>query len=650
VTNLAILRRKLESAVNAQSARDRRYLEKRQAQRNHFIDRCYEVGGQDFVDRVKKYGCTEKGDKLRLPTWYEEYLLAIGDFRLSHVLTTGPAQNGKTMGHTLLMADCLTTGKLNSAWFYDSRTNLDQNVPMQFHPVMEFWIAHMQEDGIRFRRGRDRTINTRYQVDQANAIFSYVSTSRPSIRDMGRAAAGGAAVSFQADWMVLEERSQYPPGAADPLPRRLDASMLPSRPIRELGTPGGGQGIEAALEDCDRYFYPHYECEQCHQVQPLDPKGCLLIPTTVRDALGRPKTSYLSESGRPIHWFHSDDHHPIDSAYFGCAYCGHAIADEQRYSAEFRCRQTGERLRDFLDSLPAGVPEKNWKVAVHLSPLTRETRTNLAAEIIQSGLDASTTEDWQQQRLGHPSETQAASITMSMLREAMTAPKPERKPDYTLAGVDVGRSEDWFIAIDFFLPQGWQRMKPAEIMEKTIRSVRFASGIVRDRIPKLLKEYSVAYGLIDNEPSRESSMRICRGTVLEMADQIAYLDDIAVEGVVEDGGMEARCWMIRNEKFMGQVLEGFLLKAPDGYPLYRLPIDWERWIGNPSENSPLRHLSGPYRDPDGQWRRGKGNVDDLYFATVFVEAAFYIKLLKPRRYYGGASAGDRPVGKVLDDL
>jgi hypothetical protein len=650
MTNLAILRRKLEATVNAQTPGDRRYLEARQTQRNTFIDRCYESGGEGFLERVRTFGCTEKGNKLKMSPWYEEYLRLIGDFRIQHLLTTGPAQCGKTLGHTLLMVDSITTGKLNSAWFYESRTSLDQNVPMQFHPVADFWIAQMQEQGIRFRRGRDRSINTRYQVDQVNAIFSYVSTSRPSLRDQGRAAAGGAAVSFQADWMVLEERSQYPPGAADPLPRRLDASMLPTRPIRELGTPGGGQGIEAELGDCDRYFYPHIQCKRCKEIQPLDPKGCVLKPTTQRDALGRPKISFLSESGRPVAWHHTDSSAPVDSAFVGCAFCAYPISNNQRYEAEFRCRHTGQTLRDFLKELPSGIPEQNWKVACHLSPLTREVHTNLAAEIIKSGMDASATEDWQQQRLGHPSESQASSITAEMLRQAMVSPKPTRKPDYTLAGIDVGRSEDWFAAVDFYLPNGYRQMKPAEIFEKTIRSVRYASGIVRDRIPHLLDEFGVTYGLIDNEPSRESSMRICRDTCLEMGDQVAYLQEIIEEIEVQDGGITARCWHFRNEKFMSTVLEGFLLKAADGYPLYRLPIAWEKWISNPSENSPLRHLSGPYRDPNGQWRRGAGNVDDLYFAIVFVEVAFYIKIITPPRYYHASGVGVRPVRKVIADL
>jgi hypothetical protein len=647
---MATLRRKLEASVSANTAGDRRYLATRQAQRQFFIERSYIKGGVDFLERVKKYGCTEKGERLRITPWVEEFLLLIGDFRVAHVLTTGPAQVGKTIAHTLLVVDTLTSGKLNSAWFYDSRTNLDQNVPMQFHPVADFWIAEMQSQGIRFRRGRDRSINTRYQVDQVNAIFSYVSTSRPSIRESGRAAAGGAAVSFQADWMVLEERSQYPPGAADPLPRRLDASMLPTRPIRELGTPGGGGGIEAEFSNADYYFYPHFQCEHCQTIQPLDPKGCLLQQTLQRDALGRPKMAYLSESGRPIVWFHEDAAFPVDTAYFACSVCGRPIPRQQRYEATFRCRYTGILLKDFLESLPEGVPERRYKVVCHLSPLLREAETNLASEIIRSGIDAATTDDWQQQRLGHPSETQAASISLQMLTLSMQAPRPEHRAHYRLAGIDLGRTEDWLVIIDFYLPDDYPNLKPIEIMERSIRVLRYGADVVRDRIPLLLAEFGVEHGLVDNEPSRESAMKLCRETCLEMGDQIAYLKDIVSETEVWDGGIAARCWLLRNEKFMNTVLEGFLLQDDEGHPLYRLPNEWERWIGNPSERSPLVHLMGPWRDANGQWHRGKGNVDDFFMACLFAETAFYIQLLTPPRYYSASSAASRPISKVLSEI
>ena len=509
----------------------------------------------------------------------------------------------------------------------------------------------MQEDGHNFRRNRDRTVNSRYQVEGATAIFSYVSTTRlmTSKRD-GTAVAGGAAVSFQADIAFLEERSQYPPGAADPIPRRLDASMLPTRPMRELGTPGGGQGIEASMGDVDRYFYPHIACEGCGQLQPLDPKGCLLRPSTIRDPLGRPKISHLSESGRPLTWFHTDPEQSVESAYFACPNCEHPIADEQRFNAKFCCRYTKEWAADFIGNLPTGIPDRPWKIGLHFSPLSRvEAGAALASQMIKSGFDSVNSDDWQQQRLGHPSEHQTNMITLEMPRQAMSAPRPVRHPNYVLAGVDIGRSEDWLVVADFHLPADHYSLTAGEIFEQSIRTIRFAGGVFRERIPEMLSDYGVDYGLVDNEPSRESSMKLCQSTCLEMADQLQLREPVR-ETIVEDGGLAYKCWQIRNVKFMSAVLEGFLFRAEDDHALYRLPPEWDQWVGNPSDMSPLTHLSGPWRDANGQWHRGQNNVDDIFFACVFLEAAFYLKLLNPEPEYSLSAVEERPVHQVLNFL
>lgn len=591
--------------------------------RQQFVEEM-EQGSAGFVERVEKYGRNERGEKLTLTRWYREYLGLIGDLRLHRTLTSGPAQVGKTLGHTLLQCDCLTHGKLNAGWIYDTAQNLQRNAPMQFRPIVENWVNALEQAGRKFIRKRDRTMLERYQVEGANAIFAYVSTSRPSVSGAGgTAAAGSAVVSFQADILFLEERSQYPPGAADPLPRRLDASILPSRPIRELGTPGGGQGIEAELARADYWFYPHYECENCGKVAPLDPKGCLLKTVRRVDSLGRPVTSYFSLSGRPVEWWHADEQSPRKSAYFGCAECGHPLSEDQRRNPWFQCRRTGLTVPELLAK---ASPQDRVSVGIQLSPLTRQTAYNLAAEIIDAGMSAATTADWQQQMLGHGSESEGGGLTLEILKSCMGNPAPQRKPDYTLAGIDVGRAEDWLVVVDFYLPLDCRKLSAAEISEKTIRVLRFAADISRDQIHSLLEEFGVSYGLIDNEPSRESSMKIAAASVLELGDQIGGQKDVALLSEVVDGGLTYACWKLRNDRFLQQVQESFLLTSPDdGLPLYRLPADWERWIVQKSDRSPLKHLSGPFKE-GGKWHRPKDKIDDLYFALAFCEAAFYLRL------------------------
>ena len=606
-------------------------------QRSSFIQICLNQGGKPFVERVKKYGCNEKGEPLRLTQSFLEYLEAIGDFRIHHTLTTGVSQHGKTLGHTLLLVDTGVHGKLNTGWFYASRDSRELNVQEQFRPTVEAWIDRLQSDtGEQIGIEGDRKLNSRYQVDGTTFIFSYTSTSKRTPGRDGLAAAGGAAVSFTANVLFYEERSQWLPGTADPLIRRLDASLIPTRPIRELGTPGAGQGIEAELEQVDYYFYPHYTCEECGITAPIDPKGCLLKPITRTLPSGDVKRSYLSESGRPLQWWSKNGVNSVDGAYFGCVECGHPISDHQRVEeAWFQCKQTGVTLRRFLDELPPGVPRSPIKIGLHISPLTRQTKYNLAATIIRDGLTCLRTEDWQQQGLGHPSENVQNSVSLEVIKSAITASKPTDKPVFTLAGIDQGRSEDWLMIVDFYVPEYLYRLSVAEIIDQSVRVVRFGGDVTRDAIPGLLQTYNVEYGLIDNEPDRTSNANLCTDTCLELADQRSGLMDAVKAGIVHDSGREYPCWYIRNEKFLKQVLNGFVLNDEHGYPLYRLPEEWEKWLGTPTERSPIKHLMGPsYDNETGKWKRGKGNMDDLYYALMFCEAAFYLSLTEKNKKTG----------------
>lgn len=603
--------------------------EKYKNERDIFIKNSFNMGGKPFVDAVRRYGRNEKGLEINVTVEsYFEYLELIGDFRLNQVYTTGCAQVGKTLGHFLLKIYCLSFGRCNTGWFYDRENTLEQNVPIMWRPISKYWINAVEKDKKKkFDRRDDKINNTCYQLEQVTGVFGYVSTARKM--GSGQAAAGSAVVAYQIDLAFLEERSQYQAGESDPVKRRLDASSIPTKPIRELGTPGGGQGIELEMKSADHYFYPHYFCPNCNSDFPLDPLGCLLKRVERLDMVkNKPIETYFSESGRPLSWHYEDESGPINTAYIGCSCCGTKLKDEQRYNAKFKCIKTGISLREYLDTLPIGVPEINHRVSIHLSPLVRvKPNRVIASEIISEGLKVFRTDDWQQQMLGWASQTSACHVSLEMLDYAMKSPKPTSKPDLILAGIDVGRSEDWMVIVEYHYPENHHRMEIAEVIEKTIRVVKFGGGINRGEIFNYLKNFNVDYGIIDNEPSMESSINICRMSVLELGNQIGGQKQTARQTMVVDGGIQYPCWNIRNEKFLQSVLEGFLLLAPDGYPLFRLPAEWEIWNNKPNdERSPLVHLCAPWRDNDNKWHRGKDNVDDLYYAFLFSEVAFYLQL------------------------
>ena len=317
----------------------------------------------------------------------------------------------------------------------------------------------------------------------------------------------------------------------------------------------------------------------------------------------------------------------VETAYFGCPNCGHEIEPAARIDkAYFRCRKTGLLLREYLESIQGKTIESKTS-SIELSPLLRDTGYNLASKIIKDGLFTANPDNWQQQSLGLPSETTTTQLSPALIKRAIAAPKPEGEPNFTLAGIDQGRSEHWLTIVDFYLAADWTTKSYSDLCETTIRVVRWCGGIQKGEIRERLDNYRVAFGIVDNEPDRADASRLCEWTgVLEMADQQPGALDDYKQGRVRDGGDEFPCWKIRSEKFMKQVLYGFTL-SHQGYPLYRCPDSWEQWLHNPNERSPIKHLCSPSYNPEtGLWVRAADHVDDIFYAFHFCEAAFAIFL------------------------
>lgn len=308
------------------------------------VKSIYESGGKGFVEAVLRWGSTERGKKLNLKPWYLEYLELVGDYRVHEVYISGCSQIGKSLAVNLFTCYSLAVAKLNILTVYDKEKTLNRNVNLQFKPLIEHWLRRQGEvvSGTKS--------NSLYQVANASAIFSYASTTRTTSSREGLAAAGSSVVSVTADVLVTDERSQFPSGSADPLPRRLDASQLPSKPQRHAGTPGNSSGIEKYIETCDKQFYPHFTCPHCGETNELHPLGCLLKPVK-KIKNGKEVLVWFSESGRPLDWFHHDPEKPVRTAYFGCPNCEKEIPEECRERAFFRCKKSGMNLREFLDGV-----------------------------------------------------------------------------------------------------------------------------------------------------------------------------------------------------------------------------------------------------------------------------------------------------------
>jgi hypothetical protein len=583
-----------------------------------------------FVEDIKKYGTNEKGEPLKVRPWLEEYARLIADVRIAETYTSGSAQIGKSLLHALLQVWLVVECRLNVLYVFAQETALNRMVPIQFKPLFASW---MERKGIVLKATEGSRNNRLIQVKGGTGIFSYVGTSKLN-RD-GRAAAGSSIVSFSVDLAFCDERSQYPPGAADPVYRRLDAGRLSSHPIRLLGTPGSGIGIEEEIERADHHFYPHVKCPNCHKETSLHPFGALLTPNKKTNESGETEIKYLSESGKPESWRHDDEFDPVGSAYFSCIHCSYKLETNDRIHAHFTCLHTGTRLTEFLDNFenPNG---KRYKVGITLSPLLRESNLNLAAEIIQGGLDSSNPADWQQQRLGLPSQGGDASLSINQIKRAIYAPEPvinKAQERWILGGIDQGRSFDYLCITEFVLPSGYERLSVNDVLDQSLRIVKFAGAIPRSEIATKLNHYQCSTGLCDNEPSISSAAELVSSIGWQLADQKPRQKDATKEIIVRDGGEEFSCWGIRNDRFLRAVKNIFITKAKDGYPLVRLPKSWESWLNNPTELSPIKHLTSlSYDSSTGNWIRPQDHNDDVYYAFMFCEAAFYLQLTGDQYY------------------
>lgn len=594
----------------------------------------YAGSGKRFLDWCKEYGCTERGE-IKWSPHFEEFFEAVGDLRIHEVNTSGPAQVcGKSIAHHNLIAWVLIELGLNIINAYDQEQSLQDNVPTKLRRILDKIVEKKNTD--RPGKRNDHT----YQYGRATLFNVAAGQARGSLRK-GRAAVSSNLASKSGDFLVGDERSQFPTGATDIMARRLDNSVLETQPLRFLGTPGSGGGIEVDIERCDYHFYPHVCCPGCDRVYPLDPKGCLLQSTTLHMANGQTKQSYFDETGRPklytdsdgnmaAAWFHRDPLDPKGSAYISCPHpdCGIELENEVRSQAKFQCLNTGITLREFLDNLPDEPGTEQHRIAIQHTPLTQTPRYNLAASIIRSGIDTKSPADFQQQRLGWKSELQANRITQDMIDLAIGAPILNKKPDYVLAGADVGTTSDWLAIAEYHLPDNRRGMTVQEIINNTVRIVRFAGDIVGSEIPDRLKLYGVQYGLIDSKPTVTSAVQRCDVSCLELAIQKDSQLSATKESEVLENGTAYPCRAIRTPKFKQQLLDTLLRAWVDHYPLMRLPASWRQWQGEDgSARSPIRHLKGPHLVPDtGQWIRPEDHVDDIFMALVFCEAAFYLML------------------------
>lgn len=562
----------------------------------------------------------EREEEITLTPIFQEYLRLLLDYRINTVICGGCAQIGKSL--FAIIAYSYTTCKLgyNALFLFPQQQALERLVPLNHRPIVENWEKTLYTG---CKRNIITNLKTIKSLSGAAVMYSY-SVHKTQANE--GAAASTAIVSVSTDVLYVDEVSQYPKGAIEMAFRRLDASRIPSQPIRLLGTAGNGGGIEKFIREADLQFYPSVICNNCHNVAFLDPYGALLKSVESIGSNNETIKVYLSTTGRPIKWHgkNGQDSNTTNDIQICCPTCSSPISDAQIEQSSFRERRSHQTLTNYLNT----YDKDSHSISIELSPLLRGN--GKMPKLIKEGLNTSSPVDWVQQALGKPSEFGLTAIPTESILQGFNRELPIAKTsEYSggidsviIAGIDQGHSSDHVVICRYYYDMSMYDINL--ISETSTREFLYFGAVSREQIPELMDCWGVKFGFIDNEPSIDSAAEIVRQTTcLVMADQQGRQKADFVKGVAHDGGHNFPCVKISHRKFGRNLITGFSRFNGDGQPLYQFAstVDWIRTASR--ELSPMRHLSSVVYDPEtGILKRPIDHVDHYFFATLFCEAAF----------------------------
>lgn len=604
-TLLPKVARRIEGAGASKNKDRQEFIEQKQ---RYLVFALTSQGAVDAVERILKYGSTEKGLPLTGSPYFRDQLRLTADMRLQRVLTTGASQVSKTLANVNVLADCLVWGQIDCGYFFDSRDNLYNNQPQQIQPVLDRYIEAIGGAAV------ERSAVARFQYGLASGYFFYVTGENKESAGGAAESSKVASVSISAAW--CEEYSSW--GNVDITPR-LGASALLAKPVRMLGTPGGGNSpIDKDLVTADHVFAPSVICPHCQQVTYLDVLGALLKPRKdSRTGIDK----YFNSRGEILDFWGT-----ADSPFVACQHCHGEISGDDVAGARLREKGTNCTADQFLDELPERQVYGGL-VAISLSPLLRMPSDPLRVQtLIREGLEPVNPLIYCQNKLGIPSQVGVFGVAISDVTAAMSGSGWQLNDRVIVAGLDQGRAEHWLTVIEF---------DPAHPNQF---NVLMADSVGQDNILMLLNYHNIDLLLMDNEPDRLAArdLSLASGAMprlhpvtrllqslygdprqsgyrVLLADQKSFETDIKANKVMH-GSIEMPCLDINTALFTDKLVASY--------------TDRHVRVAGRTHRKFQRHITSIKRDLDsGKWLRPRDHDDDLFFSGLFAIAArdFWLK-------------------------
>ena len=532
---------------------------------------------QDFVQRLSLFGCTERGGALDLSPVLIESARLISNLSITHLCVTGSARSSKTLLTSLFLLDAPLFTGADTLTVYPTEALRNKVVPTYTRPLRnKYW------QNVRYPHKPDFE-NNNYTVSAGRYLYySYAKGAGKASAEL--AEAPSALTSIGADILMVDEASQIQdPSMAF---RRVEKSRLPRPLIREIGTPGGGGGIERRMNHSNIYFYPHYTCPHCGVEDELSPLTCLITD--------------LDASDRPIKWFYEGSRMSANSAVFRCRNCLNLLTDVSK-QAYLKCKKSGLLVKDLDD---AGIAQHDV-ISLHFSPLM-STQPNLARRIISLANTGNNIADYWQQVLGFPSRRSIKSFTEEMLTTSTKTPPLYNPVSWVVMGIDVGKHHHHMVALECFYTPG---DNPVDSFRSSHYKVIEAREITWDDIPDLILAYDAYKVAIDFKPETYQVARLAYNIrELLPCEQFTLkgLSPLTIKGD-DVSGTDVEVARIDTTYFLDEVYAVFADSRVE-------------WVANQPDDW-VEHFKNIYATSD-KWMK-LGGSDHWAYATHFALSAHY---------------------------
>jgi len=570
------------------------------------------------LDEIKQHAKTDYGDEIKWFPWLEQLVRVNADARVEAVYISGSSQSGKTMAASAVNAWVVQRLNMRTLWTFPSKTQRDKLVPQQHRPQFDQWNSLNK---IEPTQSNSKRSTETYDVGTGVGNFSFSKTGSDS-----GAAAGTSAVAVTADWLFLEEASQWQPGDDRVFHRRLDNGKFRTinrSPKRYIGTPGAGNGIERLIRAANFEFFPHATCQSCGHDIALRSDGCLLRPELIKQAGLPPREMYFDEDFNPYGYFHTDAADPIASAYFGCPKCESPITDEMRWTSTYKDLKTKIGFDEWVETyVSLNWERKDIAAGFWITPLIKsEPGANLAPSMMSDLFDSTSIADTLQQRFAIPSDILGGGVSRDQVRTALKRvyARPDKGEErVVIMGVDQGRANAYCAVVEYV----FNPTLPARLAAQYAhRNVLFLEPITNSDIAEIADNFEIVGGCIDHAPSIAAAAEIAEDVGLCMVRQEAKLIDDYKLGEAMDGGESYEIYRTRYHSFCFRLMRSFYTG--------RISIN-NAYTSHLNHNTPksiVRHLTAVAWDiHNAKVIRPDDEVDDLFFALHFAETAFTLYL------------------------